>query len=125
MQRISANPPYLYEFPSSICRSDNLSVAPSHGEKHVTCDTVSLYKDTISEDEMEFCDLLTSVRAPTQHELKIAEHVAAYSAGDMDKVARIDESEEERRTGKAYHCDIRKYCANASKASSLKGDNFS
>ena len=40
---------------------------------------------------------LESVRAPTQPELKIAEHVAAYNAGDTSKVAHIDECEEERR----------------------------
>ena len=40
---------------------------------------------------MKLCDLLASISVTTQQELKIAERVAAYNAGDMDKIARIDE----------------------------------
>ena len=43
------------------------------------------------EDAKEFGDPLVSVCATTQQELKIAERVAAYNAGDMDKVTCIDE----------------------------------
>ena len=66
---------------------------------------------------------LASVRAQTQPELKIAERVAAYNAGDMSKIARIEKCEEERRKWKAYHHKVRKYRARVSKASSSKGNN--
>ena len=52
-------------------------------------DTISLYKDLMRDDAMEFGYSL--VRALKQQELKIAERVVAYNAGDMEKVARIDE----------------------------------
>ena len=41
--------------------------------------------------------------------LKIAEPVAAYNVCDTDKVAPIDEREEERRKWKTYHRNARKY----------------
>ena len=72
---------------------------------------------------MEFGD--PYVRAPTQQELKIAERVAANNAGDMDKVARIDEREEKRRRWKSYHRSVRKYHAGISKASSSKVNSSS
>ena len=37
------------------------------------------------------------VRAPSLQELKIAKRVCAYNTGDIDKVARIDERDEESR----------------------------
>ena len=43
-------------------------------EKHDVGDTIRIYKDTISEDAMEFGD--PYVRASTQQELNIAERVA-------------------------------------------------
>ena len=49
------------------------------------------------EDAKELVDSLAGVRASTQQELKIAYFLAAYNAGDVDKLARIDEPEEERR----------------------------
>ena len=49
------------------------------------------------ESAMELDDPLASVRVPAQQELKITEGVAAYNAGDMDKVARFEMREEERR----------------------------
>ena len=51
-------------------------------------DTIRICKDTMREDEMEFGDPYVS--APNLQELKIAECVVAYNAGDMDKVTRID-----------------------------------
>ena len=59
------------------------------------------------EDAMEFSDSFG--RPPTQQNLKIAEHVAAYNACDMHKVARIDEHDEERRVWKTYILSTRKY----------------
>ena len=53
------------------------------------CDTIRLYKDTMREDTMEFSD--PGIRASTQQELKIAERLAAYNSGDVDKAARIYE----------------------------------
>ena len=38
-----------------------------------------------------FADSLASVRSPAHQTLKIAKRVTAHNAGDMDKVARIDE----------------------------------
>ena len=65
------------------------------------------------------------MRAPIQQELKIAERFAAYNSGDMDKVACIDEHEEERRKWKAYHHSVRKYRTGIFEASSSKGCSFS
>ena len=53
-------------------------------------DTIRIYKILWS-----FAD--PYARAPTQQDLKVAECVAAYSAGDVDKDARIDELDEQRR----------------------------
>ena len=75
------------------------------------------------EDDTEFGDLLASVRALTQQELKITERIAAYNAGDMDKVACINKREEERCEWKAYHRNVRKYRASISKESSSKYNN--
>ena len=58
-------------------------------------------------------------------ELNIAESVAAYNDGDMDKVACIDEREEECRKWKAYHRNVHKYRADLSKESYSKSDNLS
>ena len=84
-----------YELPFGICTSGELSVSSSRGEEHDARDTIRLYKDTMRKDAMELCDSL--VRSPTQQELKIAECVFAYNSGDIDKIARINECEEERR----------------------------
>ena len=112
-----------YELPLGTYRSCDLSVAPSRAEEHYARDTIRLYRDTMREDAMEFG--YPAVRAPTQQELKIAERVAAYSSGDMDKVARIDEREEQRRKWKSYHRSVRRYHAGISKASSSKGNSSS
>ena len=98
-------------------------MAPSRGEEKDARDTISLYKDTIIEDAMELGD--PQVRVPLQQELKIAERVAAYNSGDLGKVARLDEREEERRKWKSYHCSVRKYRAGISKASSSKSNSSS
>ena len=98
-------------------------MAPSRGEEHYARDTIRIYKDTMREDAMEFGD--PYVRAPTQQELKIAERVAAYNSCDMDKVARIDERDEQCRNWKSYHRSVRKYHAGVSKASSSKGNSSS
>ena len=96
-------------------------MTPSRGEEHDARDTIRVYKDTMREDAMEFVN--PYVCAPTQQELKIAERVAAYNAGDMDKVARIDEREEHRCKWKCYRRSVRKYHAGISKASSSKGNS--
>ena len=77
------------------------------------------------EDAVEFNYPLARVRAPAQQELKIAQCIAAYNAGDMDKFARIDEGKEERRKWRAYHRNVRKYRAGVSKASSSKRNHTS
>ena len=110
-----------YDLASGTCRSGDLSVAQSRGEKHDARETIRLYKNTMRQDAMEFGDPL--VCAPAQQKLKIAERVAAYNAGNIDKVARIDEREVEHRRWKKYHRNVRKYCAGISKASSSK-DNY-
>ena len=116
-------PIYLswYELPFGTFRSGDLSVAPCSGEEHDARDTIRVYKDTMREDAMEYGDTL--VCALIQQELKIGARIFAYNAGDMNKVARIDEREEERRKRKAYHRSVRKYRESISKASSSKGDN--
>ena len=43
------------------------------------------------------------VRAPVHTTFKITERVAKCNAGDMSKVARIDECDKERRSLTAYH----------------------
>ena len=64
-------------------------MAPRGGKEHDVHDTIRMYKDTIREDAIELGDPYD--RAPTQQKLKIAERVVAYSACDMDKVARLDD----------------------------------
>ena len=85
-------------------------------------DKTRMYKDTMHEDVMEFGDLLASVCAPIQQELKIAEPVSAYNVGDMDKVAHIDEHEDERRKWMVNHRNFRKYCAGSSQAASSEDE---
>ena len=68
------------------------------------------------EDVVEFAYLLASVRAPTQQELKIAERIFAYNAGDIIRFACIDECEEERHNGEEYYRYVCKYRACVSKA---------
>ena len=69
---------------------------------------------------MDFGDPLASVCAPTQQELKIAELVAGYNAGNMSKVARIDEREVELRKWKTYDHNSGKHRAGVSKTLSSK-----
>ena len=95
----------------------------SRREECYARNTIRLYKDTTCEDTKEFGDPFASDRAQTQQELKITDRVAAYNAGSIDKVARIDEREEERRKWNTYHPNVRKYLADISKASSSKGNN--
>ena len=52
------------------------------------------------EEVVELCGPLANVRAPTQQGLKIAECVAAYNAGNMNKLTCIDEHDEEYRKWK-------------------------
>ena len=70
-------------------------MAPSRGEEHDASYTIRIYKDTMREDAIEFG--VHYVCAATQQKLKIAQRVAAYNFGDMDKVVRIVEREEQRR----------------------------
>ena len=83
--------PRWHGLPSGTCRSADLSMAPSRGEELDARDIIRLYKDTMRKDAMKFGDPLASVHARTQQELKITESVAAYNAGDIDKVTRIEE----------------------------------
>ena len=55
-------------------------------------------------DAMEFGD--PYVRAPTHQVMKIVERVAAYNSGEMDKIARIYELDEQRSKLKilSSHC---------------------
>ena len=106
---------HCYGLPSGTYLCSDLSMAPSRGEEHDPCNAIRLYKDPIREDAMELNSLLASVRAPTQQELNIAEGVAAYNTGNMEKVAHIDEHEEECCKRKAYHHNVCKYCASISK----------
>ena len=57
--------------------------------------------------------------------MSIAERVAAYNAGDMDKVARIDKREKECREWKVYHSSARKHRAGISKVSFSKVNSSS
>ena len=101
----------------------DLSVATSRGKELDARDIIRICNDTMHEDAMEFCNLLASVRAPAHQEFKIAERVSAYDACNVDKVARIDEREEERRKWKAYDRNVSKFPAEVSKESSSKDDN--
>ena len=83
-----------YKLPLSICRGGDLSILQSGGEKHDTRDIFRMYKDNMRENVMEIGDPYD--HAPTQQDLKIAERVAVYSSGDMDRVVLIDEREEQR-----------------------------
>ena len=67
------------------------------------------------QDVMEFGDF--HARVLTQQELNISERVAPYNSGYIDKVADIDENEEEQRKRKAYYRSIRKNRAGLSKES--------
>ena len=72
---------------------------------------------------MDFGDPLASFRVPTQQQLKMAECVAAYNAGNMDKVARIDEREEGRQKWEVHHRELSKYGANVYKVAFSKDYN--
>ena len=98
-------------------------MAPIRGEKHDVRDPIRVYKYTMGEDEIEFCDTL--VRAPTQQSLKIAERVSSYKSGKMDKIARVDERVEEHLKCKAYHRNMCKLLTSISKKSSSKGNKLS
>ena len=115
--------PRWYELPLGICKSGDLSQAPTRGEEHDARDAVRLYKDTLREDALEFGDVEAAVRLPTKHERNVAERVAAVEAGDVEKVARIDARENERCKWKAYHRSVRKARANASKANKIAKDS--
>ena len=115
--------PRWYNLSLGTCRSSDLSAAPSRGEEHDARAIIRLYKGTMREDAMAFGD--SAVHGPTPQELKIGELFAAYSSGNIDKVARIDEREEQRRKWKAYHRSVRKYHAGISNASSSKGNSSS
>ena len=108
--------PRGYELPLGICRSGSLSQAETRGEEHDARDAVRLYRETMREGMLEFGDPSTVELKLTKHELKIAERAAAVQAGDVAKVAHIDACEEDRRKWKAYHRNIRKARAKASKA---------
>ena len=71
-------------------------MAPRFCKEHYVHYTARLYKDTKRENAMEFDDPLVSVRAPTQQRLKIVKHVAACSAGDINRVSQTDGHEKER-----------------------------
>ena len=58
--------PHLHELSSDTCRSGCLCVASSFCEENDARYTISLYKDTIHKDAIEFGDPLASFRAPTQ-----------------------------------------------------------
>ena len=111
-----------YDLPLGTCRSGNLSVAPTRGEEHDACDTVRLYEETIREDALEHDNPSAAVRAPTRQELMVAKRVAAYEAGDMGKVARIDGRVEERCKWRKYHCCVRKYRSGVSKGAPSRVD---
>ena len=74
---------------------------------------------------MVFSDPLASVRAPTQQELRIADLFTAYNTDDMDRVARVDEREQEHHKWEAYHRNVRKYRAIVSNSASSKDVNTS
>ena len=98
-------------------------MALRRGEEHDTRNSIRVYKDTMHKDSMEFGD--NCARAQPQQELNIAERVAAYSSGDMDMVARIDEREERRRKWKSYDRSVHKNCADISRVQSAKGNSSS
>ena len=50
----------------------------------------------------------STVRASTQQKLKISERVIAYTADDMNKVARLDERKEDSFKCKPHQHNIRK-----------------
>ena len=84
-------------------------MASSRGEEHDERDKIRLYKNKIREASMEFNDPLARVRAPTQQELKITEGISTTNTGDMNKVARSDEHEEESRKWRAHDRNVRKF----------------
>ena len=98
-------------------------MASSSGEEHDVRYIIRLCKDTMREDAIEFGNPLATLRAPTQQELKIPVPLAAYNAGHIDKVAHIDECEEESRKWRVYPRNVCKYRASVSKAASSKDDN--
>ena len=81
------------------------------GEKYDERDTVRLCRVAVREIAMELGYCLTSFRAPTQQNLKIAGRVAAYNDGDMGTVARIDESDKKRRKSKINDRKVSTYHA--------------
>ena len=86
---------HSYELPSSTCHRGDERVEPGHGEEHNARDNTRLYNDTMRENSTELGELI--VRASTQQKLWIVECSADCNFGNMDKLARIDEREEERR----------------------------
>ena len=106
--------PRWYDLPLGICRRGDLSQAPTRGEEHDASNAARLHKETLRDDSLEFGDIDSAMHMPTKHERKMANRVAAIEAEDVEKVARIDAREYERRTWKAYNRSIRKAPANAS-----------
>ena len=61
------------------------------------------------EDVLEFGDPVTKIHAPTQQELKIFKFIADYDTCYLNKVAHMNERDEERRKWKEYRRNYRKY----------------
>ena len=95
-------------------------MAADCGEENDTRNITCFLKDKMPEDAIEIDSLFASLRAPILQELKIIERVAGCNDGDMNKIARIDEHEEERRKCNAYHRNCRKYRESVSKKTSSK-----
>ena len=113
----------FYDFTQATCCCSDLNVAPGCREKHDERDTIHKYLVTVREDTMELSDLVVSVYAPSQQELKIVERPAAYIADDIDKVGHINELEQQPLKWKAYNRNVRKHREGISKKFSSKSEN--
>ena len=82
--------PRWYKFTWGVCRSGDLSEAPTRGEEHDIRDIICLHKETLREDRLEFGDVDVVFRVLTKHERKVAKHLATTEAGDFAKVARME-----------------------------------
>ena len=123
MSWLSANTPALIRAAFWLFSLRRFKQVTKSWRRDDTRDTIRSYKDTIRKEAMEFGSSV--VRVPIQQELKNVERIAAYNAGDIDKVTHIDEREEERRKRKAYHRSVRKYRGDISKASYSKSNSSS
>ena len=81
------------------------------GEERDAREITRLYDYSMREGAIGLGGPRSSVRDSTLQDLNISERVAAYKTHDKNKIAYIDDRDEEHRRWKACHRNARKYPA--------------